>query len=34
MKFARHKNCNIKRTDRFLEALIGALYLDGGWIAS
>ncbi len=33
MKFARHKNCNIKRTDRFLEALIGALYLDGGWIA-
>ncbi|MCM8832522.1 MAG: ribonuclease III [Candidatus Omnitrophica bacterium] len=31
IKFVKHKNCNIKRTDKFIEAIIGALYLDGGW---
>ncbi|MCM8785397.1 MAG: putative dsRNA-binding protein [Candidatus Omnitrophica bacterium] len=31
INFIKHKNCNIKRTDKFIESLIGALYLDGGW---
>jgi len=29
--FIRYRGCEIRRVDRFVEALIGAMYLDGGW---
>lgn len=31
LKFAKYKGSKPTRTDRFLEAIIGAIYLDGGW---
>jgi len=29
--FSKYTGDNIQRTDKFLEALIGAIFLDGGW---
>ncbi|MCM8772084.1 MAG: ribonuclease III [Candidatus Omnitrophica bacterium] len=31
IKFSKYKGGIIQRTDKFLEALIGAIYLDSGW---